>query len=62
MAGGGPGVEGPQAGEDGEADEDEGEGEHLEVMREGEVREFGDGGGACSGGYVGGDDADEDHR
>ena len=61
VAGGRPGVEGPQAGEDREADEDQREGQHLEVRREVAVRR-GRGATWCGAGDdVGGDEADQHH-
>ena len=58
VAGRRPGVEGPQAGENREADEDQREGPHLEVRGEGKSGEVAKRHGFCAGDDVGGDQAD----
>src|SRR6185312_2267689 len=62
VAGRGPGVEGPQAGEDREADEDQRESQHLEVWREvGVGDQVRNRKRVETGSHVGGDQADQHH-
>src|ERR1035441_7371166 len=62
MAGRGPGVKRPEAGENCEANKDQGEHEHLKVGRERVTGEVAEGHRLRSGDDVRGDEADEDHR
>ena len=62
VAGWRPRVERPHAGENCEADKDQGKSQHLEVKRKGELCQFAERGGFCAGHNIGGDESDEHHR
>ena len=61
VAGGRPGVEGPHAGENPEADEDQRETPHLEADRQARVRKIAERGGVRTRGHISGEQSDEHH-